>query len=217
MEEGPAASQDAGGSRALRRADAQEPPEGGRRGTQRNTTSSSSVDCTATSGRRQRIDSLIPARVVSGPVGFLRPAHSQRRSNRARASPRGSLQASGRQARAAHAARETPLPLPCSHLSNFFLFLPYDCGVRKKSVSNWFYDTSTGAATGAVHCDSFVGGARIAQGVGYQGIRWTRGFTWFGPPERNTLRPRVNEVVLLCLSARLRSSFIRVCVCPDLL
>jgi hypothetical protein len=23
-------------------------------------------------------------------------------------------------------------------------------------LSNWFYDTSTGAATGAVHCGSFV-------------------------------------------------------------
>jgi hypothetical protein len=29
---------------------------------------------------------------------------------------------------------------------------------------------------------------------------------WFGPPERNTLRPRVKGVVLLCLSVRLRSS-----------
>jgi hypothetical protein len=24
-------------------------------------------------------------------------------------------------------------------------------------MSKWFYDTSTGAATGATHCDSFVG------------------------------------------------------------
>jgi hypothetical protein len=44
----------------------------------------------------------------------------------------------------------------------------------------------------------------------YGGIRR---FTWFGPPERNTLRPRVNGVVLLCLSARLRSSFVCLCVC----
>jgi hypothetical protein len=78
-------------------------------------------------------------------------------------------------------------------------------------------------------CGSFVGGAQIAQGVGYQGIRRTQGFTWFGPPERNTLRPQVNGVVLLCLSARLRSSLfslsVRMCgvrppatvVCPDLL
>jgi hypothetical protein len=87
-------------------------------------------------------------------------------------------------------------------------------------------------------CGSFVGGAQIAQGVGYQGIRWTRGFTWFRPPERNTLRPRENGAVLLCLSARLRSSLfsllVHVCgvrpevrpvvrpsrvtiVCPDLL
>jgi hypothetical protein len=88
-----------------------------------------------------------------------------------------------------------------------------------RQMSKWFYDTSTGAATGVAHCGSFVGGVQIAQGVGYQGIRWTRGFMWFRPPERNTLRPQVNGVVLLCLSARLRSSFVPVCVCvcPDLL
>jgi hypothetical protein len=65
-------------------------------------------------------------------------------------------------------------------------------------------------------CGSFIGGAQIAQSVGYQGIRWTRRFTWFGPPERNTLRPRVNEIVLLCLSARLGSLFFPPCVrvCP---
>jgi hypothetical protein len=83
-------------------------------------------------------------------------------------------------------------------------------------LSKWFYDTSTGAATGAARCGSFVGGAQIARGVGYPGIRWTRRFTWFGPPERNTLRPRVNGVVLLCFSARLRSSLFslsaRVCI-----
>jgi hypothetical protein len=62
-------------------------------------------------------------------------------------------------------------------------------------------------------CGSFVGGAQIARGVGYQGIRWIRRFTWLGPPERNTLRPRVNGVVLLCLSAQLRSLFVRPCVC----
>jgi hypothetical protein len=62
-------------------------------------------------------------------------------------------------------------------------------------------------------CGSFVRGAQIARGVGYEGIRWTRRFTWFRPPERNTLRPWENGVVLLCLSARLRSSFVYLCVC----
>jgi hypothetical protein len=81
-----------------------------------------------------------------------------------------------------------------------------------RQMSKWFYDTSTGAATGAARCGSFVGGAQIVQGVGYQGIRWTRGFTWFRPPERNTLRPRVNEVVLLCLSVRLKSRGPLLCV-----
>jgi hypothetical protein len=62
-------------------------------------------------------------------------------------------------------------------------------------------------------CGSFIGGPQIARGVSYEGIRWTRGFTWFGPSERNTLRPWENEVVLLCLSTRLRSSFVYLCVC----
>jgi hypothetical protein len=55
-------------------------------------------------------------------------------------------------------------------------------------------------------CGSIVGGAQITRGVGYQGIWWTRRFTWFGLPERNTLRPRVKGVVLMCLSVRLRNS-----------
>jgi hypothetical protein len=63
----------------------------------------------------------------------------------------------------------------------------------------------------------FLEWAQIAQGVGYEGIRWTRGFTWFGPPKRNTLRPRVNGVVLLCLSVRLKSPFLALGVCPNLL
>jgi hypothetical protein len=61
-------------------------------------------------------------------------------------------------------------------------------------------------------------GHRSLGGVGYPGIRWTRRFTWFGPPERNTLRSRVKGVVLLCLSARLKSSMfspsVRACVVP---
>jgi hypothetical protein len=61
-------------------------------------------------------------------------------------------------------------------------------------------------------CGSFVGGSFGLLVASYKGIRWTRGFTWFGPSERNTLRPRVNEVVLLCLSARLRSPSVRPCV-----
>jgi hypothetical protein len=70
-----------------------------------------------------------------------------------------------------------------------------------RQMSKWFYDTYIGAATGAARCGSFVGGAQITRGVGYPGMRWTRRFTWFGPPERNTLCPRVNGVVLLCFSA----------------
>jgi hypothetical protein len=69
----------------------------------------------------------------------------------------------------------------------------------------------------AARCGFFLEWAQIAQGVGYEGIRWTRGFTWFWLPERNTLRPRVNRVVLLCLSVRLKSPSSALGVCPDLL
>jgi hypothetical protein len=90
-----------------------------------------------------------------------------------------------------------------------------------RQMSEWFYDTSTGAATGAARCGSFIGGAQIAQGFSYQGIWWTQGFTWFGPPERNTLRPRVNGVVLLCLPVRLQGRgplrMSALGVCPGLL
>jgi hypothetical protein len=62
-------------------------------------------------------------------------------------------------------------------------------------------------------CGFFVGGGFGLLVASYEEIRWTRRFTWFGPSEHNTLRPRVNGVVLLCLSARLRSSFFSPCVC----
>jgi hypothetical protein len=90
----------------------------------------------------------------------------------------------------------------------------YQAPYLARQMSKWFYDTSTGVATGAARCVSFVRGAQIAQGVGYQGIRWTREFTWFGLPERNTLRPRVNGVLLLCLSVRLKSRGPFLCVLP---
>jgi hypothetical protein len=66
-------------------------------------------------------------------------------------------------------------------------------------------------------CGFFVGGGFGLLVASYEGIRWTQIFTGFRPPERNTLRPRVNEVVLLCLSARLRRFVllsVSVCVCP---
>jgi hypothetical protein len=80
-------------------------------------------------------------------------------------------------------------------------------------MTKWFMTLSPVPLQYQYHCGSFVGGAQIAQGVGYRGIRRTRRFTWFGPSEHNTLRPRVNGVVLLCLSARLRSSSVSLSVC----
>jgi hypothetical protein len=74
-----------------------------------------------------------------------------------------------------------------------------------RQMSKWFYDTSTGAATGAARCGFFVGRGFGLLVASYEGIWWTRGFTWFGPPERNALRPWVNRVVLLCLSVQLKS------------
>jgi hypothetical protein len=40
------------------------------------------------------------------------------------------------------------------------------------------------------------------QGVSYEGTQWIRGFMWFGPPKRNTLRQRENEnyCIAVCCS-----------------
>jgi hypothetical protein len=61
-------------------------------------------------------------------------------------------------------------------------------------VSKWFYNISPSTATRAAHGGSLIGGTKAihAQGVSYEGTRWIQGFTWFGPPECNTLRPREN-------------------------
>jgi hypothetical protein len=61
-------------------------------------------------------------------------------------------------------------------------------------MSKWFYDTFPGTATRAARGGSLSGGIKSlnAQGVSYKETRLTREFTWFGPPERNTLRPQEN-------------------------
>jgi hypothetical protein len=64
-------------------------------------------------------------------------------------------------------------------------------------VPKWFYDTSTSSATGAGRCGSFVGGGCRLLVTSYGWTWWIRRFTWFGPLERNTLRPRENWVILL--------------------
>jgi hypothetical protein len=65
------------------------------------------------------------------------------------------------------------------------------------NVSKWFYNTSTGAATGAACCGSLIGKGFSLLVVSYWWTRWTQRFTWFRPLEHNTLRPRENWVVLL--------------------
>jgi hypothetical protein len=66
--------------------------------------------------------------------------------------------------------------------------------LREQTLSKWFYDTSPGTAIRAAHGGSLIGWTKAldAQGISYERTRWTRGFMWFEPPERNTLRPREN-------------------------
>jgi hypothetical protein len=72
-------------------------------------------------------------------------------------------------------------------------------------MSKWFYDTSPGTATRVARRGSLIGGTKTldAQGLSYEGTRRARGFTWFGPPKRNTLRPRENEscCIAVCYSS----------------
>jgi hypothetical protein len=56
---------------------------------------------------------------------------------------------------------------------------------RSLHLPKWFYDTSIGTTTRAAYCGALLEGLRLL----YAQARKTRGFTWFGPPERNTLRP----------------------------
>jgi hypothetical protein len=67
----------------------------------------------------------------------------------------------------------------------------------QQQLSKWFYDTSTSTATRAARCSLFVGEGLVLLGVSYRGTQWRRGFTWFGPTERNTLRPQENRCVVL--------------------
>jgi hypothetical protein len=60
-----------------------------------------------------------------------------------------------------------------------------------------FYDTFIGAATRAAHYGSFIGEGFGLLVLVYGRTQWIPRFTWFEPPERNTIRPRENEVVLL--------------------
>jgi hypothetical protein len=57
-------------------------------------------------------------------------------------------------------------------------------------MSKWFYDTSTNTTTTMTHCGSLLEGLRslILQLWKKQGGH--DDFMWFGPPERNTLRPQ---------------------------
>jgi hypothetical protein len=43
-----------------------------------------------------------------------------------------------------------------------------------RQMSKWFYDTSTGIATRAVHCGSFVGEGLGLSNVSYGRTRWRR-------------------------------------------
>jgi hypothetical protein len=64
-------------------------------------------------------------------------------------------------------------------------------------MSKWFYDTFTGAATGATRCGSFIEEGFVLLVASYEWTWWTQRFTWFRPLERNTVCPREIWVVLL--------------------
>jgi hypothetical protein len=69
----------------------------------------------------------------------------------------------------------------------------------------WFYDTSTSTATRAARCGSLLEGLRSLELADMEEVRWTQGFTWFGPPESNILRPW-EMCALLCVWCYLRLS-----------
>jgi hypothetical protein len=58
-------------------------------------------------------------------------------------------------------------------------------------LSKWFHNTSSDTVIRAARKGSLIGGTKTldAQGVSYDETRW---FTWFRPPERNTIHQREN-------------------------
>jgi hypothetical protein len=71
-----------------------------------------------------------------------------------------------------------------------------------RQMSNWFYDTSTGTATRAAQCGSFVGDGLGPLDVSYREHGGDKRFTWFRPPERNTLCTWENEsCIIVCCSS----------------
>jgi hypothetical protein len=60
-------------------------------------------------------------------------------------------------------------------------------------MSKWFFDIFIDIAIRAIYCGSLLERVWLAQGVNYEGTRWTREFTWFEPSKRNILRSQKNE------------------------
>jgi hypothetical protein len=58
-----------------------------------------------------------------------------------------------------------------------------------RQMLKWFHYTFTSTAWRRPLW-FFVGEGFGRSSSSYGGTRWTRGFVWFGPPERNTLRPQ---------------------------
>jgi hypothetical protein len=73
---------------------------------------------------------------------------------------------------------------------------------EKRKLSKCFYDTSTDIAMRAACYSSFIGDGLDLSDVSYKKHSGDERFTWFRPPERNTLRPRENEncIAVCCLS-----------------
>jgi hypothetical protein len=71
-----------------------------------------------------------------------------------------------------------------------------------RQISKWFYDTSTGTATRAARCGSFISEGLSRLGSSYGWTWWTPRFTWFRPPEHNTLRPWGRWLLYYCVFAQ---------------
>jgi hypothetical protein len=82
--------------------------------------------------------------------------------------------------------------------SVLFNFQKVTC-ISRLMLLKWFNDTSPDIATRAARGGSLIGGVKTLHAQ----ARWTRWFTWFKPPERNTLHPRKNESCIAVCAVQL--------------
>jgi hypothetical protein len=68
-------------------------------------------------------------------------------------------------------------------------------------MSKWFYSTSTDTATRAAHCGLLLEGLRPLALQLWMKQGGHDDFTWFEPPERNTLHPQDELYCYVCSSS----------------